>query len=172
MVTILGLADQQSYVRQPRAAVRVGQGSARRVQAADILESALWERATQRLGAAPERDTTVWVRVGDRGADIYNHLRACQAHRHRFLVRAKQDRVVVRAAAGKLFAAARASASLGVLTIELRARPGSAARTATVPLAGLCCPKRHVCAATSLTPGTLFLSPLRFPSRLILILYG
>ena len=136
VVTILGLADQQSYVRQPRPAVVTRQGSERRVQETDTLESALWERATQRLGAAPERDTTVWVRVCDRGADIYDHLRYCQTQHHRFLVRAKQDRVIVGVPAGKLFAAARTSRSLGTLRIELRARPGAEARTATVHLSG------------------------------------
>lgn len=130
VVTILGLADQQSYVRQPRVAAGPRRGSERRVQAGDTLESALWERATQRLGAAPEGGTTVGVRVSDRGADSYDHLRYCQTQRHRFLVRAKQDRVVVGAPAGKLFAVARASTSLGTLTIELRTRPGQAARTA------------------------------------------
>jgi hypothetical protein len=134
VVTILGLADQQSYVRQPRVAARPRRGSERRVQAADTLESALWERATQRLGAAPEGDTTLWVRVCDRGADIYDHLRVCQTQRHRFLVRATQDRVLVGAPTGKLFATARASASLGTVRIELRTRPGQAARTALMQL--------------------------------------
>jgi hypothetical protein len=134
VVTILGLADQQSYVRQPRTKVRAQQGSARRRQAGETLESALWERATQRLGAAPAGDATVWVRVGDRGADIYDHLRTCQAQRQRFVIRAAQDRALVGEAAGKLFAAARASASLGTLPIEVRARPGAVARMATMQL--------------------------------------
>jgi hypothetical protein len=135
VVTILGLADQPSYVRQPTGAkVGAQQGSARRRPAGETLESALWERATQRLGAAPEGDATVWVRVGDRGADIYDHLRTCQAQRQRFVIRAAQDRALVGEAAGKLFAAARASASLGTLRIELRARPGATARLATMQL--------------------------------------
>ena len=134
VVTILGLADQQSYVRQPRAKAGPRRGSERRRQGGDSLESALWERATQRVGAAPEGDTTVWIRVGDRGADIYDHLRTCQTHRQRFLVRAAQDRVIVGTATSRLFAAARASVSLGEVTIELRARPGAVARTATMQL--------------------------------------
>ena len=134
VVTILGLADQQSYVRQFRAKAGPRRGSERRRQDGDTLESALWERATQRLGAAPEGDRTLWVRVGDRGADLYDHLRTCQTQRHRFLVRATQDRVLVAVSPGKLFAAARASARLGTVTIELRTRPGQAARTALLQL--------------------------------------
>jgi hypothetical protein len=134
VVTILGVADQQSYVREPRAKAGAWHGSARRQQAGDTLESGLWERATQRLGAAPEPKTTVWVRVCDRGADIYDHLRACQAQRHRFVVRASKDRVVLGVAASKLFAAARGSLSLGTVQMELRARAGQAARTALLSL--------------------------------------
>lgn len=134
VVTILGLADQQAYVRQPRAATGPRRGSERRRQVGDTLESGLWERATRRLGVAPDEDSTVWVRVCDRGADIYDHLRYCQLQRHRFLVRAAQDRVLEGKPAGKLFAVARASASLGTVRIELRARPGQAARTASMHL--------------------------------------
>jgi hypothetical protein len=97
------------------------------------LESALWERAAERLGPAPERDDVMWVKVCDRGADIYDHIRACQHQRQRFLVRARQNRALVTPdgqRAGKLFETVRASASLGQMTLELRARPGQAARTA------------------------------------------
>lgn len=134
VVTILGLADQQSYVRQPRAATGPRRGAERRRHVGDTLESGLWERATQRLGAAPDEDSVVWVRVCDRGADIYDHLRYCQLQRHRFLVRAAQDRGLEGKRGGKLFAVARASASLGAVPIELRARPGQAARTASMQL--------------------------------------
>jgi hypothetical protein len=75
----------------------------------------------------------MWVKVCDRGADIYDHIRACQHQRQRFLVRARQNRALVTPdgqRAGKLFETVRASASLGQMTLELRARPGQAARTA------------------------------------------
>jgi Transposase DNA-binding/Transposase Tn5 dimerisation domain len=132
-VEILGLADQQYHVRQPRPAETARTGSERRVRAAAELESALWERASQRLGPAPEREDVQWVKVCDRAGDIYDHLCHCQAQRQRFVIRATQDRVLVTAEgqrAGKLFATARGSASLGVVALEVRARPGQTARTA------------------------------------------
>jgi hypothetical protein len=133
MVVILGLADQQYHVRQPRPAGSVSHGSARRVREANELESALWEQAAQRLGPAPEDEAVVWVKVCDRGGDIYDHLRHCQHQHQRFVIRASQDRVVVTGGeqrAGKLFATARRSASLGTLELAVRARPGQAARAA------------------------------------------
>jgi hypothetical protein len=93
----------------------------------------LWERASQRLGPAPEREDVQWVKVCDRAGDIYDHLCHCQRQRQRFVIRATQDRVLVTAGgqrAGKLFATARSSASLGAVELEIRARPGQAARTA------------------------------------------
>jgi hypothetical protein len=134
-VEMIGLVDQQSHVRQPRAKEEKDKrkGSERRMMAAEELESALWEKASQRIGPAPSREDVVWVKVGDRGADIYDHLYACQQQSQRFVIRAKSDRALVTAAgeaAGNLFAAGHASPSLGELSLELRAWPGSAARTA------------------------------------------
>jgi hypothetical protein len=136
-VEILGLADQQYHVRQPRPAEQVRNGSERRGRAAADLEAALWERASHRLGPAPERDDVQWVKVCDRAGDISDHLRHCQHQRQHFVSRATQDRVVVTAQghrAGKLFASACSSASLGEVAVEVRARPGQRARTARLQL--------------------------------------
>jgi Transposase DNA-binding len=133
VVTILGLADQQYHVRQPRPAGSSSHGSARRVRKADELESALWEQAAQRLGPAPEREDVQWVKVCDRGGDIYDHLYHCQQQHQRFVIRATQDRVLVTTQgqrAGKLFETARGSASLGEVEVGVRARPGQKARRA------------------------------------------
>jgi hypothetical protein len=101
------------------------------VHAVEELESALWERASRRIGAAPESEDVTWVKVSDRGGDIYDHLYQCQQERQRFIVRASADRALAPVAGqgtGKLFETARRSASLGQLELELRARPGQAAR--------------------------------------------
>lgn len=131
-VEILGLADQQSVVRQPRPA-----GEARRDHAARLRrarESQLWERATRRLGPAPDTPAVRWVRVCDRGADIYEFLHGCLAAGHGFVVRAVRDRVLVDGPSGKgvgrLFATARAQRSLGEFALALRSRAGQPARTA------------------------------------------
>jgi hypothetical protein len=136
-VELVGLADQQYYVRQPRPAGVGPKASARRVRPSADLESALWEQASRRIGPAPADAAVSWIKVSDRAADIYDHLCECQKQHQRFVVRASQDRALVTAAgqrAGKLFATARATASCGQLALALRARPGQAARQAQLEI--------------------------------------
>lgn len=132
-VELLGLADQQYHVRQARPDELKPHASLRRLLPAEELESALWEQASRRIGPAPARADVVWVKVGDRGADIFDHLGECKKQKQRFIIRARQDRVLLTAdgkRAGKLFETVRATASCGALELELRARPGQAARRA------------------------------------------
>jgi hypothetical protein len=132
-VEVLGLADQQYHVRQPRPDELKPHASLRRVLPVDELESSLWEKASRRIGPAPNREDVVWVKVSDRGADIFDHLCECKKQGHRFNVRARQDRVLLTEdgkRAGKLFETVRATASCGKVELELRSRPGQAARRA------------------------------------------
>ena len=132
-VEILGVADQQSHVRETRPETVKPHASLRRVLPATQLESSLWEKASRRLGPAPDGDEVVWIKVGDRGADIFDHLVECQKQHQRFLIRARQDRVLLTAQgkhAGKLFETVRATRSCGTLSLDLRTRPGQAARQA------------------------------------------
>jgi hypothetical protein len=132
-VEILGLADQQFHVRQPRSEEAKPHASLRRVLPADELESSLWEKASRRLGPPPNREDVEWIKVGDRGADIFDHLHECQRQNQRFIIRARQDRVLLTEGgkrAGKLFETVRATASCGELDLDLRSRPGQAARRA------------------------------------------
>src|SRR5262245_31514729 len=92
IVEILGLADQQFYVRRPRPENNKPQSSLRRSLPADELESVLWERASQRLGMAPEDGDVIWIKVCDRGADIFDHMSGCQKQNHRFVIRATVNR--------------------------------------------------------------------------------
>lgn len=129
-VEILGLADQQYHVRQPRSEKL---RASRRVLPAEELESALWEKASRRIGPAPNREDVIWIKVGDRGADIFDHLRECKREGHRFIIRANQDRVLLTEdgkRAGKLFETVRATTSCGEVELDLRSRPGQAARQA------------------------------------------
>lgn len=130
-VELLGLADQQYHVRQPRP---VGEARTNhRARLSRVRESALWEYATHALNDKPDDAAVRWVRVCDRGADIYEFLQSCVVHGHGFVVRAARDRVVLNAHGqrrGSLFAVARAQRALGHLTLELRARPNQPARTA------------------------------------------
>ncbi|HEX4949631.1 MAG TPA: IS4 family transposase [Blastocatellia bacterium] len=133
LVEILGVADQQSHVREPRPEAVKPHASLRRVWPAAQLESSLWEKAARRLGRAPDRADVAWIKVGDRGADIFDHLVECQRHKQHFIIRARQDRVLLTAQgqrAGRLFETVRAAPSCGALSLDLRARPGQAARRA------------------------------------------
>ena len=129
---VLGLADQQSLVR-----VAAPPDETRQARLLRARESEVWEAATSRLGTAPDNPAVRWVRVCDRGADIYEFLVNCQAEGHGYVVRAAQDRALLDAAgapAGHLFATARRQPSLGEFNLVLRARPGQAARTARLSL--------------------------------------
>jgi hypothetical protein len=130
-VEILGLADQQYHVRQPRPGELKPNASLRRILPAEELESSLWEKASRRIGPPPNREDVVWVKVSDRGSDIFDHLCECKKQGHRFNIRGRQDRVLLTEdgkRAGKLFETVRATASCGEVDLELRSRPGQAAR--------------------------------------------
>ena len=127
-VEVLGLGDQQYYVRTPWRKPR--ESSQERLKCA--RESQLWPQASVRLGHAPEG--VRWVRVADREADIYEYLVSCQELGHGFVIRAAKDRALSHSETGKrvgrLFAAARSAVPLGALTLELRQRPKHPARRA------------------------------------------
>jgi len=80
VVDILGLCDQQYDARKPRAPGTPRESSQARKYRE--RESYTWEHAGQRIGPAPEG--VRWIRIGDREADIYEHLRSCQALGHGF----------------------------------------------------------------------------------------
>lgn len=128
-VEVLGVADQEYHVRRARSESEPIASDPR----GGARESQLWERATERLGPAPPEAS--WLRVCDRGADIFSFLKSCQTHGHGFVVRASADRRLEDGEAGQkrlLFPTVRAAESLGSFALELRARPGQAARVAVL----------------------------------------
>lgn len=132
-VEVIGIADQQTLVRGRFPSGPAGETDKQRLSRE--RESQVWEIATARIGTAPDDPNIRWVRVCDRGADIYEFLVSCQDEGHGFVVRAAQDRALVDVQgkpAGRLFGTARSQASLGEFKLELRARPGQAARTASL----------------------------------------
>ena len=151
-LALLGLCDQQFHVRQPvPAAEKASPGSASRLrqQRGTPLESALWTHSLRALGTAPPQAR--WVVVADRGADVYEHLQQCHQQGLGFVVRAAQDRVLVKAATDqsteRLFATARAVASSGEFVLSLRGRPQQPARDVVLhvsytPLLALRAPQR------------------------------
>jgi hypothetical protein len=128
---LLGLLDQQYHVRQPVPEVeKAHPHGGSRPRQHRTRESALWSQSLRAVGTPPAGAR--WVVVADRGADIYEHLQQCQAQGLGFVVRAAQDRALVRGAektpAGRLFAVARVQPSAGTFALALRGRPGQPAR--------------------------------------------
>jgi transposase-like protein len=127
-VEVIGLGDQQYYVRTPCRQPR--ESSQERLRRA--RESQVWTQASQRVGCAPEG--VRWIRVADREADIYEYLVSCQELGHGFVIRAAKDRALSHPETGertgRLFTAARRAVPLGEFTLELRHRPTHPARTA------------------------------------------
>ncbi len=157
-VEIIGLCDQQYYIRQPRPAGEPKRNS--RLRKSRDRESQLWQQATQRIGAKIEDSAVRWVRVCDRGADIYEQLPACQRVGHGFVIRASQDRTLLSAGTNqnneRLFATAQASPALGYFALELRARPQQPARTAELAVSAtrvaLRAPQRPGCSPGRYAP--------------------
>jgi hypothetical protein len=135
-IAVLGLCDQQFHIRTPRPEGEPDRSTARKNR---DRESQLWERASGRIG--PAEEGARWVRVCDAGADIYEHLMSCAEYGHGYVIRAAQDRALAgpdgRSHAGRLYAAVRAQAALGRFQVDLYARKGRPARTATVSVSAL-----------------------------------
>jgi hypothetical protein len=136
-LSILGFVDQQYHVRQPAPE---GETKAQRQQR--TRESVLWQRSTQTIGPAPEQEAVEWRRVCDRGADIFESIRAYQQQGHTFTIRATQDRALVEPTSGQncgyLFSTVRAQEAFPRrVDLSLRARAGQSARTARLSLSAV-----------------------------------
>lgn len=135
-VALLGVADQQYHVRTPAPPTETAlpKGSRPFARQQRWRESALWVESTAHLGPAPPPGAGPrWVRVCDRGADVFEFLESCVAAGHGYVVRAAQDRAVD--PGGRLFAQLRAAPPLTSLTLESRARARQPARVATLRVA-------------------------------------
>ena len=132
-VEILGLADQQYHVRIPAPAEEASlpEGSLAFARQHRWRESALWQRSTLHLGSPP--GGVRWVRICDRGADLYEFLEECHEAGHGYVVRAAQDRAL--ATGGRLFERLREAPACASLELELRARPQHPARLARLSVA-------------------------------------
>lgn len=126
---VLGIADQQYHVRQPIPKGEDGNDS--KVRKTRARESQLWEHAGAHLGPAPEGCR--WIRVCDRGADIYEFLASCLALGHGFVVRAAQNRSLTDGT--RLFETSRQFEPKGRFTLFRRQRYRHPARTATLCVA-------------------------------------
>lgn len=140
-VEVLGLAEQLYYVRKRIPEDEDGNNS--RARKGRERESELWSQCSERLGPAPAH--TRWVRICDRGADIYEFLVSCHERGHGYVVRAAQDRGLGEPKE-RLFATARSMTGWATFTLAVRERPRRPAHTAKLALAAcpvqLCAPQR------------------------------
>lgn len=129
---LLGLAYQQLYIRQPTPARETNHARKRRER-----ESQLWMQGIAAVGKPP--DGSVWVDIGDRGADIYEAMEMSKTMDHEFLFRACQNRKVY-VTEGQdqedyLMDWARQLPARGSDRVEIMGRGGRPPRTAKVRLA-------------------------------------
>lgn len=134
-VQVLGVLHQQYHVRKKRRKKHDRSKKKRTVKRGE-LESQLWEESIHQTGPAPEDPKVEWIRVCDRGADIYEHIKDCIDGGYGFVNRAGKNRGLVDPETGNsngtLFDVVRNSKAIGTFQLDLRARPGQPARTATL----------------------------------------
>src|SRR2546425_4513590 len=85
---VIGCMAQEPFVRTP--APEGEQRYQRRKR--EERETDVWKRQVQAIGT-PE-SASMWVHVGDRGADMFPFFQACRSTQTHFLVRAAQNRRV------------------------------------------------------------------------------
>src|SRR6202048_4374563 len=128
---ILGCMAQEPFVRIP--APDGEQRYQRRKR--DERETDVWMRQVQAIGT-PESGS-MWIHVGDRGADMFSFFQACQATQAHFLVRAAKNRRVQESGEEINYSLtqARAFPSQASLSFEVPARHGHPARSTQLQLA-------------------------------------
>src|SRR5215470_10074649 len=128
---VLGCMAQEPFVRIPAPE---GEQRYQRRQRNE-RETDVWMRQVSAIGT-PEPGS-MWVHVGDRGADMFPFFQACQATQTHFLVRAAQNRRVEGCEEEITYSLtqARAFPSQGSRVLELPARHGHPGRSAQLQLA-------------------------------------
>lgn len=122
----LGLLAQRVWTREP---VPQGLRAQRRQRAYADKESARWQQVEAASLAEVPPQVRV-VTVADREGDIYAWFVAARPTQAHLLVRATRERKLAADGAG-LWPTLERQPAAGTLTVEVAARPGQAARTAT-----------------------------------------
>jgi hypothetical protein len=127
---VLGCLAQEPFVRIP--APDGEQRYERRKR--DERETDVWMRQVQAIGT-PE-SASMWVHVGDRGADMFPFFQACRSTQTHFLVRAAQNRRVQESEEEISYALtqARAFPSQASRPFEVPARHGRKGRSTQLQL--------------------------------------
>jgi hypothetical protein len=124
---VVGLLGQQCWAQKSRPK---GETRAQRNWRSDRM-SKRWAEVLK-TSARPAAGST-WTYIADREADFYEPLQRCQQSGVAFVIRACQNRRLADGA-GRLWDSLSQAAVVGEVDIELRARPGAAARRASVQL--------------------------------------
>jgi hypothetical protein len=126
----LGLFHQKSWVRRgpPKRGRETWRQRLKRPR-----QSQCWTAALDHTSAPPPGSQ--WIFLADREADFYEPIEHCQRRGVDFIIRSYRDRAQA-GAPEHLKAAAAQLPERGTLAVELRARAGAAARTATVQVRG------------------------------------
>jgi hypothetical protein len=123
----IGLLDQQSWSRRQ---LNAHKDLTRRQRQEHGRESDRWA-SVLREGSGPRDSGCQWIYIADREADFYEPMQRCLATRVDFVLRAFHDRRLAESAEHYLGKLAKGPV-VGQMAVELRARPGKAARTAVV----------------------------------------
>lgn len=126
VVDILGIWGQQVWERTGPS--RRGTES-KRERLLRPRESQLWAQDLT-ASSGPPNDTR-WTYIADRESDIYEAFERCTSRATDFIIRASRPRALADAGQS-IFEAAANAPLLGHYELHLRARPGQAARTATL----------------------------------------
>jgi hypothetical protein len=124
---VVGLFGQRCWTR--RGPPKRG-SETWRVRIKRRRESQRWAEVFEETGGPPSGSQ--WIFIADREADFYEPIERCQRHGVDFVIRGYRDRRLVDPAADYLKEAAGRMPVRGRMEVELRARPGQAARVATV----------------------------------------
>ena len=123
---LVGLFDQQC--RAPRPAPK---GETRTQLMKRPRKTQVWAMGVKSAGVPPQGCR--WIYIADRESDCYEPLDICQLHQIDIVVRSCHDRCLD-GQAEHLHQRLAAAPVLGTSTVEIRARPGQAARTAVVEI--------------------------------------
>lgn len=123
---VVGLLGQQCDCPRPRPE---GETEAQRWQR--VRKSQRWAAALSAAGRTPQG--CQWIYLADREGDFYEPIQICQKLKMDFIIRSRCDRRLADEA-GHLWGMLAQQRVMGHKTVELRARPGQAARTAIVEI--------------------------------------
>ena len=123
-VIVVGLVGQQCICPEPAP-----EGEKRSERPYRKRQSERWASELHAMGKPPA--ACRWIYIADRESDIYEPIQQFKRQEWDFIIRSSQDRRLGGERRHLREAIAKAPVQ-GVINVELRARPGQAARTATV----------------------------------------